>query len=91
MLKIHFSADQQFSGTELSSIEYIAFSNRSLRLDRQELVKYSIVVTDFTDNNQSYIVIANYRANNVLVLIDYFIKPSGRQTNYGVESSISAK
>ena len=49
-----------------------------------------IAVTDFNNNNQSDIVIANYGTNNVLVLIDYFIKPSARQTNYNVGSSSSA-
>ena len=45
---------------------------------------YCIAATDFNNNNQSDIVIANYGANNVLVLIDYSIKPSARQTNYNV-------
>jgi hypothetical protein len=43
---------------------------------------YSIAAIDFNNNNQSDIAIANYGANNVLVLLDYSIKPSARQTNY---------
>jgi hypothetical protein len=50
-----------------------------------------IAAPDFNNNNQSDIVIANYGTNNVLVLIDYSIKPSVRQTNYNVGPSGSAK
>ncbi|CAF0744124.1 unnamed protein product [Rotaria sp. Silwood1] len=41
-----------------------------------------IAVADFNDDNQSDIVIVNYGTNNILVLSQYFIKPSTRQTNY---------
>jgi hypothetical protein len=43
---------------------------------------FSIAVTDFNKDNQSDIVVANYRTNNVLVLIGYFSAPSVRQKNY---------
>ncbi|CAF3792437.1 unnamed protein product [Rotaria sp. Silwood1] len=45
---------------------------------------FSVVVTDFDNDNQSDIAIANYGTNNVLLLSQYFIKPSVRQTNYFV-------
>jgi hypothetical protein len=53
---------------------------------------YWISATDFNNNNQSDIVIANYGANNVLILIDYSSKPSARQTNYyaGLPSSVGS-
>jgi hypothetical protein len=43
---------------------------------------FSVAVADFNNNNQSDIVVANYGTNNVLVLIDYSIRPSARQTSY---------
>ncbi|CAF3165707.1 unnamed protein product [Rotaria sp. Silwood2] len=43
-----------------------------------------VAVTDFDNDNQSDIVIANYGTNNVLILTQYFIKPLVRQTNYRV-------
>jgi hypothetical protein len=46
-------------------------------------------VTDFNNNNQSDFVIANYGTNNVVVLIDYYVQPSARQTNYQGETSDS--
>jgi hypothetical protein len=48
-----------------------------------------IAVADFNNSNQSYIVVANYGTNNVLVLIDYSRKPSARQKKYHVASSES--
>ena len=48
-----------------------------------------IAVDDFNNNNQSDVVAINYGTNNALVLMDYFTKPSARQTNYhGGESGI---
>ena len=40
-------------------------------------------IVDVNNNNQSDLVVANYGLNNVLVLMDYFVEPSTRQTNYG--------
>ena len=45
-----------------------------------------IAVADFNNNNQSDIIVANYGANNVLVLMDYRIEPSTRQVNYHIGS-----
>jgi hypothetical protein len=45
-----------------------------------------MVVTDFNNNNQSYVVIGNYGTNNVLVLIDYSYKQSARQTDYFIRT-----
>ncbi|CAF2734521.1 unnamed protein product [Rotaria sp. Silwood2] len=41
-----------------------------------------IAVADFDYDNQSDIVVANYGTNNVLVLINYFIRPSAKQKIY---------
>jgi hypothetical protein len=46
-----------------------------------------VAATGFNNNNQSDIVVANYGTNNVLVIIDYYVQPSARQTNYPVGSS----
>ncbi|CAF2520379.1 unnamed protein product [Rotaria sp. Silwood2] len=43
-----------------------------------------VAVADFNNDNQSDIVIVNYDTNNVLILTQYFIKPSVRQTNYSI-------
>ena len=42
----------------------------------------SVGVDDFNNNNQSDIVVVNYGTNNVLVLMDYWIKPSARPKAY---------
>jgi hypothetical protein len=41
-----------------------------------------VAVSDFDNDNLSDIVVANYGINNVLILSNYFIKPSTRQINY---------
>ncbi|CAF1313567.1 unnamed protein product [Rotaria sordida] len=46
-----------------------------------------VAITDFNKDNQSDIAIANYGTNNVLILSQYFVKPSVRQTNYLVEKN----
>ena len=46
-----------------------------------------IAVDDFNNNNQSDVVVVNYGTNNVVALIDYFVKPSARPTNYHVAGS----
>jgi hypothetical protein len=50
--------------------------------DISESSPFWVAIADFNNNNQSDIVVANYGTNHVLVLIDYSIKPSARQTNY---------
>jgi hypothetical protein len=45
---------------------------------------FYVVVADFNNKNQSDIVVANYGTNNVLLLMNYSIIPSARQTNYFV-------
>ena len=44
----------------------------------------SAVVADFNNNNQSDLVVVNYGTNKVIVLMDYWIKPSARQTIYKI-------
>jgi hypothetical protein len=51
---------------------------------------FGVAVVDFNNNNQSDIVVANYGTNNVLVLIDYSMKPSARQMIHHVGPSGSA-
>ena len=41
-----------------------------------------ITVDDFNNNSQADVVVVNYGTNHVLVLMDYFAKPSVRQTKY---------
>ena len=41
-----------------------------------------ITGNDLNNNNQTDFIVVNYDTNNVLVLMDYFSKPSVRQTNY---------
>jgi hypothetical protein len=51
-----------------------------------------VVVTHFNNDNQSDVAVANYGTNNVLILTEYSINPSARQTTYfvGLDSSPSA-
>ncbi|CAF2417401.1 unnamed protein product [Rotaria sp. Silwood2] len=53
---------------------------------------FCVVVTDFNNDNQSDIVIANYNTDEVLILSQYFVKSSLRQTSYfvGKDSRSSA-
>ncbi|CAF4329104.1 unnamed protein product, partial [Rotaria socialis] len=44
-----------------------------------------VAVADFNEDNQSDIVIVNYETDEILLLSNYFILPSVRQTNYLVE------
>ena len=44
-------------------------------------------VVHFNQNNQSDLVVVNFHANNILLLIDYFSQPAARQTNNGPRSS----
>ena len=41
-----------------------------------------ITVDDFNNNSQADVVIVNYDDNDIVVLMDYFAKPSTRQTHY---------
>lgn len=52
----------------------------------------SAAVADFDNDNQSDIVIANYHTNDVLVLTNYFIKPSTRMKTYdiGIPSTVNS-
>jgi hypothetical protein len=50
-----------------------------------------VAVTDFNNNNQSDIVVANYGTNNVLILIDYSVTPSAAQINYDVQTESYTK
>ncbi|CAF4701818.1 unnamed protein product [Rotaria sp. Silwood1] len=45
---------------------------------------FFVAVTDFNNDNQPDIVIANSDTNNLLILHQYFIKPSARQTMYSI-------
>ena len=45
---------------------------------------FGAALGDFNNNNQSDLVVVNYGTNDVLILNDYFIKPSTRQINYDV-------
>ena len=42
-------------------------------------------VADFNNDNRLDMAVVNHDTNNVLVLIDYFNKPSARQTNYKMQ------
>ena len=42
----------------------------------------SIIINDFNNNSQADIVAINYGTNNIVVLMDYFAKPSARQKYY---------
>ncbi|CAF4799992.1 unnamed protein product, partial [Rotaria socialis] len=44
-----------------------------------------VAVADFNGDNQSDIVIVNYKTDEVLLLTNYFILPLARQTNHFVE------
>ena len=44
----------------------------------------SVAMSDFNNNNQSDIVVANYGISNVRVLLDYYVQPSARQVKYDV-------
>ena len=50
-----------------------------------------VAVADFNNNNRLDIVVVNYGTNNVLVLMDYWIKPSARKVTYntGKESDVA--
>ena len=47
-------------------------------------IPVSISVDDFNNNNQSDIVVVNHGTNNVVVLMDYFVKPSATEMDYYV-------
>ena len=44
----------------------------------------AVVVSEFNNNKQADIAIANYDTSNVLVLMDYNVQPSIRQVNYNI-------
>ena len=48
------------------------------------LSHFLVVLADFDKDNRSDIAVVNYQSNDLLILVNYSIKPSARQENYGI-------
>lgn len=59
-----------------------SFSMTTIYDDLSQSSPYSVAVYDFNHNNQSDIVLTNSGANQILLLMDYFVQSAAKQINY---------